>query len=1136
MIATGEAAARARALRREIPGADDLDASTLLRRLCAQRAIEVVSLAADDPLLFGARALLDRRAMALFVSEAEPESERAALFAHELGHLELHTPPSDGAGSFGAVSFGAVSFGGREPELGHGQGPEVAQPAGGYHARDRFEAEANRFARELLLPAGLARRLFLDGHSASDLARRRGLPLDWVRLQLAEALLMRSADYPSTAAAPEVARAPELDPSQKRAAEHAGSPLLLVAGPGTGKTRTLVARIVHLIGRGVDPRSILALTFSNKAAAELAERLARALPETTSPAAGGVWTGTFHAFGLDLIRRHRDLLGRAANLRTVDRADAVTLLQSRLPRLAPDLAERFGVQGLVDAFDAISRAKDERIGPAAYAQLTDGAGRDVAELYGHYDQMLRDVNGVDFGDLVALPCELLEAHPHLRASVRLRCRHVLVDEYQDTNRASRDLLRALAGRGERLWVVGDRRQSIYRFRGASSGNLDAFAEDFPGAAVRHLDVSYRSTPEIIGAFEALFDDAAPTLRAHGDSGARPRVVVAGDPGGEAAALSDTIGALRRSGVAFRAQAVLCRTHAQLERMGDALASRGHRLLHLGPFFEREDVRDVLAIVAFLTEGGGGALLRLAARPDYAIPLDDALGALAAARALDTTARELLARLHADGDWTAWGATASTLSESGRRGLERLARDLGGLESGHSPWHQVTTFLFDRSEALRRVMRSGDPLEAAALYQALSWLRSAPAGGPGWPGTRLLERARLLARLGDERHLRQLPGAALEVDAVRLMTLHAAKGLEFEAVHIPGWNRGELPHRYRAPRFERPRDPRPASGDPDRTAHDADERGLAYVGLSRARRHLFLYRHRRDAAGRRRRPSAWLDGELAAAVDSVAAEPPAGEAAGSSQSPPLPPTPLTPAGPGHGRFPIAGEGSLDLRSLGVYVECPRRFLYSRGLDLRGPRDRSPGAAARRVLRSAIEWLRRNPDADADGVRAACGDLADAEGRWSEIERRRLAASVERLAAVADPRSAPPPALEIELEGITFDVLPTRVRRSGDVAALTFLYPGKSAAWRTDTLENGLILEASRRHYGTGRVTVEARFLGDGEVEPLALPQRILDTHLEHAGEAARGIVSGRFGARPDRRRCPRCAYFFLCPALPSRSGR
>ncbi|MEO1370045.1 MAG: UvrD-helicase domain-containing protein, partial [Acidobacteriota bacterium] len=360
-----------------------------------------------------------------------------------------------------------------------------------YHARERSEAHANRFARELLLPAELARRLFLEGRSASDLARGRGVPLDWARLQLAEALLLRGAGggraEPGAAPPRPAAAAPELDPSQKEAAEHAGSPLLLIAGPGTGKTRTLVARIVHLVERGVDPGSILALTFSNKAAAEMAERLGQALGQGSGPRGDGVWTVTFHAFGLDLIRRHHDLLGRPAHLRTLDRADAVALLQARLPRSDPELAERYGVRGLVDALDAIARAKDERVGPERVAErLGDERGdhRDVGELYARYGEALRAVNGVDFGDLIALSCELLETHPHVRASVRLRHRHVLVDEYQDTNRASRDLLRAIAGRGERLWVVGDARQSIYRFRGASRDNLEAFADHFPSAVVR----------------------------------------------------------------------------------------------------------------------------------------------------------------------------------------------------------------------------------------------------------------------------------------------------------------------------------------------------------------------------------------------------------------------------------------------------------------------------------------------------------------------------------------------------------------------------------------------------------------------------------------------------------------------------
>ncbi|MGD0446713.1 MAG: ATP-dependent helicase [Edaphobacter sp.] len=273
---------------------------------------------------------------------------------------------------------------------------------------------------------------------------------------------------------------------------------------------------MSLLQEGVDPAAMLVLTFSNRAAAELADRLAATVPD----AAPHIWMGTFHAFGLDLVRRHHDSLGLSPDPPLFDRSDAIEVLEEILPTLPLVHYRNLWDPAIVlrEIIAAISRAKDEMTDPARYRALAqamldrarDDEARvaaekclEVARVYELYEQALRDYEAVDFGDLIMRPTLLLEATPELRTILQLRHRHVLVDEYQDVNRASGRLLKAVAGDGKRLWVVGDSRQAIYRFRGASSANMALFNSEYEGVAVDRLSINYRSTSQVIDAFQAV---------------------------------------------------------------------------------------------------------------------------------------------------------------------------------------------------------------------------------------------------------------------------------------------------------------------------------------------------------------------------------------------------------------------------------------------------------------------------------------------------------------------------------------------------------------------------------------------------------------------------------------------------------
>lgn len=302
-----------------------------------------------------------------------------------------------------------------------------------------------------------------------------------------------------------------LNDEHAAAADHRGEAYLLEAylleaGPGTGKTQTLTARVVQLLDEGVDPRRILVLTYSNKAAGEMAERIAAKKPDH----AAAMWIGTFHAFGLDLIRRLSDEFGVFADPRLMDRVEAVELLEKEFPRLALDhYRDLYDPTRLIgDILAVISRAKDEVVGPDRYAECAETMRLDAqgveprhiralqapetARIYSLYEKLKKERDALGFGDLVARPVELLEAPPEIAFALQQTYDHVLVDEYQDVNRASVRLLKALCPSGRNLWVVGDARQSIYRFRSASPVSTSRFAShDFPGALSSRLKISFQ---------------------------------------------------------------------------------------------------------------------------------------------------------------------------------------------------------------------------------------------------------------------------------------------------------------------------------------------------------------------------------------------------------------------------------------------------------------------------------------------------------------------------------------------------------------------------------------------------------------------------------------------------------------------
>lgn len=697
-------------------GANSLKPLTLIEAAIKHYRLELVFLEPANTALNGGRAVFDQQSRTILAEDTGSESDRALLVGHEVGHVATHAKSS------------CCSSSDIDPSRSTESAPVGLQKVEDYGARERRELEANVFAREFLFPRNVAKRMHVDeAMSAASMAEATGLPIPLVRQQILDALLLPDIE-------PSVAKPKPVfseDPAQEDAARHRGSPYLLRAGPGTGKTRALVRRIETLIADGIDTPSMLVLTFSNRTAGELSERLAKAIGED----AAQMWVGTFHGFGLDLVRRFHDKLGLLPDPTLFDRSDAIAVLEQILPTLPLNHYRNLWdpVVVLREILQAISRAKDEVVTAEEYRALaqamadaadpsdekaTELAAKclEIASVYELYERAKRERGAVDFGDLIMLPALLIERDDVVRNAVRLRHRHLLVDEYQDVNRASVRLVKAVAGSGENLWAVGDARQSIYRFRGASSANMTAFADDFPGAKLGQLGLSYRSTQKIVDLFGRFSADMPlppelanlPLKAERGLGEASPELRTLIDPNDEAGGIAASIRDLEASGIALRDQAILCRTNKRLSEIAEALEDRGIPVLHLGSLFEREEIRDLLSILSLAADRFGAGLVRIACIERYAIPAQDVKRLLEHLQGGTKPAITRLDELQ----------SVTGRSPAGAEGVTKLATDLKDIKTSVSPWDMATTFLLDRTDIVRRMAAGtgiGDRMRAIAVW-------------------------------------------------------------------------------------------------------------------------------------------------------------------------------------------------------------------------------------------------------------------------------------------------------------------------------------------------------------------------------------------------------------------------------------
>jgi len=610
-----------------------------------------------------------------------------------------------------------------------------------------------------------------------------------------------------------------LNPEQREAVQHTSGPLLVLAGAGSGKTRMLTHRIAHLIESGAArPWEILAVTFTNKAAREMRERVERLIG---GEAGGqrGVWVSTFHSTCVRILRRDGSQLGYEPNFAIYDQDDSLALVKRVLKAIGAD-EKAWPPRGIRSSID---RMKNRGLLPADLAHDDSLEARRMRDVYQRYQKELRRANALDFGDLILSTARLFEHHPEVLASYQRRWKFVLVDEYQDTNPIQYRLLRLLTASHHNLCVVGDEDQSIYRFREADIRNILDFEKDFPGAKVVRLERNYRSTQPILSAASAVVannvERKGKRLYTERDGGEPVRFYEASDERGEAAYVVGELLKLREQGVRLGDTAIFYRTHAQSRPLEEELLKYNLPYVVVGGtrFYDRAEVKDALAYLrALRNPADAESLLRIVNTPARGIGRTTLERVLLAAEQADTTLWDALSR--------GLGALPNTAAKRIAEFVEQM-NGFAKLLSGDAIAQPLATVL-ERTGYLR-ALEAENTIEAEARLENLKELLAAveeferqnrdtppPDDAPRDLVDLFLEQVTLLS---------DADRADTSSDRVPMMTVHVAKGLEFKHVFVVGLEEGIFPH------FASLDDP----------SSIEEERRLCYVAMTRAMERLTL---------------------------------------------------------------------------------------------------------------------------------------------------------------------------------------------------------------------------------------------------------------------------------------------------------
>jgi len=960
----------------------------------------------------------------------------------------------------------------------------------------------------------------------------------------------------------------DLNPQQKRAVRHNRGALLVVAGAGTGKTRVIVHRIAHLIvTKRARPEQIAALTFTDKAAAEMEQRVDLLVPYGFA----NVQISTFHAFGDRIIRDHALELGLSPDFQVMSGPEQAVFFREHLFELPLDYYRPLGnptryIQAMISL---ISRAKDEDAGPEEYLryarELSERAAKapddevltelarqqdEIARTYQAYQNLLAREGKADFGDQVNLTLKLFREHPLILQRCREKYRYLLVDEFQDTNYAQFQLLRMLAAGHENITVVGDDDQSIYKFRGAAISNILGFKEVYPKAKQVVLTRNYRSHQAILDTSRRLIlhnnperlevkNDIDKHLVARTKKGPPPQHRHFDTLTSQADWVARTIAGKRATGEFNCGDfAILVRANADADPFLRSLnmLSIPHRFSGSRGLYSREEIRFLIAFLRTLANFDDSvSLFHLASSPEiYGVSMEDLTRAMNLARRRHLSLRDLF--LHLDRH-----PELKEISDEGRATIDVLMTDLGRylkMSRDHPSGTVLYQFMKDKGY-LYRLTHEESPAAEQKLKNIARFfeiVRGFSRLGREDRVPRFVEQLDLLVEAGDDPATAE---ADADAQAVNVLTVHKAKGLEFPVVFMVNLVKDRFPPRHRSDPIELP-DALIKEHIPAGEVHLQEERRLFYVAMTRARQELYLT-SARDLGGARPRkvsqfvleamdrPRADEDYLKTSPLESI------GQSAPSSQR--------APAAPGA----IPDEETINLSHYQVddYLTCPLRYKYVH--ILRVPLLPHHSIVYGRALHSAVQvYFQRKIQAQTlslDELLEIFDRSWVSEGFLSrEHEDQRLEAGRQALRRFYEGQERSgivPAAVE---EEFSFMLDRNRIagrfdrvdHRDGGVTIVDFkssqIKDQKAADKRVkESLQLSIYALAYQQTKGITPATVELHFLESGLVGSAPVTDKMLEKTVQQIGRAAAGIRARDYTPKPGWMACKYCAYAEICPS-------
>lgn len=1027
----------------------------------------------------------------------------------------------------------------------------------GYSAKSRQELEANVFAAELLAPVRLVReRIQQDGWTVESLGSYFGLSKSAMLNQITAAML----PLPDEEDLPLKPEQTQIEDKSHENAIKVPTPALVQAGPGSGKTRVLVSRYERLIHEGAKPNEILALTFANKAAAEMRERLAHKLPDIAEE----IVVTTFHSFGLDLVRKYWKQLGTfEREPRLASTADVLDLLKKNLAKLPLGEFEDFSAPanrlGLL--LDAVSRAKDEMLSPEEFAIKCDENNKwalqlpvpakgvkeiekvqkeqehavkclDAARFYGAYETLLIRECLMDYGDLIMLATRIVE-NSEATEEICGDVRFILVDEFQDVNHASGRLVRALDNKRGVVWAVGDVKQSIYRFRGASPSNLLDFNSDYPGANFAFLGNNYRSVKDVVEC-GALVDIKDPTtgesfphveieaVRGRPEGRAAVCVILEKDRPSELTAIKDLVRRERDGGTREADIAVLCRSRADAKRVSDALEAEGLATSWAGDPLDSEEFKDILSMVA-LAAGDVRGLVRVGALTEHAIDAED-LKRMAAWRRGEQVGTLAMLRAAKSGE-------IDGLSAEGSRSCETLLAICGRMTASPTAYSAVSTYLFECSSWCRQLIKEDSPKSRRALgavrqmlmiARAFSTLPAEDDGSAVKGFLAFLETAiesdrldRIAPDLGDPR-------------LVNVMTVHASKGLEWPVVLVPFLTDGKFPTRNSGERTPYPPNLSKET-QKEKENEKAEEDCLFFVAVTRARDRLFLTRASYGGSFKSKSPY------VMQIVEGLSGTP---YMELTEVQIPEAEKPLV--------VPQAFDSAkvFDFTELSDYSRCPKRFQYERILGLSGG-DKGY-LRYHRVVVDTAAWIRETAsDSKFPNEAEVCEELAR---RWQEDgpvghfyeERYRTHATAATLDYLRRARNNTMLETDKELV-VDADGRQIRIKVDEFESGATKVFrrvhltlPRKSHLGKDEDDHHALFAMYGAQVLSDVDWRIEAYYPGISEARDSLVTKGMKGSLLTYRKKKmhrlAKGLEDEVFAPKASKETCRRCPFSIVCPGV------